>query len=155
MLEEFDLTWFEEPVAYHDLRGHAEVRQALNIPVATGETEYSRYGMRAIIEARAADVLMPDLQRIGGLSEFRRVGALAAAYDLPISTHIFTEHSLCIAGSIANCISVEHMPWAEPLFNESVEMVEGEITIPVRPGTGFTFNNDAVDSFALSGWRST
>ena len=65
--------------------------------------------------------------------------ALAAAADVPVSTHIFTEQSLAIAGSTQNCISVEHMDWFAPLFNEELELVDGKLQIPDRPGTGFTF----------------
>lgn len=118
-------------------------------PIAAGETEYTRYGMREILESGAVDVLMPDLQRIGGLSEMRRVAALAASYDMPISTHIFTEHSLSVAGSEANCISVEQMPWFEPLFNESMEISDGMLRIPERPGTGFSFDQAALKRFSL------
>lgn len=149
MLEELDVGWLEEPVSVHDLVGQAEVRNALTMDIASGETEWTRFGIRNTIEARAADVLMPDLQRIGGLTEMRRVAALADAHSLPISTHIFTEHSLSIAGSAANCISVEHMPWYAPLFREEMEIVEGDILIPTRPGTGFTFDEAAVDRFAI------
>jgi len=148
-LEEFDLGWFEEPVVYHNLRGCAEVRASLDTPIAAGETEYTRYGMREILESGAVDVLMPDLQRIGGLSELRRVAALAASYDMPISTHIFTEHSLSVAGSETNCISVEHMPWFEPLFNESMEISDGMLRIPDRSGTGFSFDQAAIKRFRL------
>lgn len=143
-LEEFDLAWFEEPVIYHDLQGMAEVRGALTTPVAAGETEYTRYGMRDMLAARAVDVLMPDLQRIGGYSEMRRACALAAAQDVPVSTHLFTEHSLCIAGAEPNCVSVEHMPWFAPLFNEAMELREGMIDLPDRPGTGFSLNPEAI-----------
>ncbi len=148
-LEAFELGWLEEPVGAQDLHGHAEVRARLDIPIASGETEYTRYGMRAMLEARACDVLMPDLQRMGGLTEFRKVAALAASFDMPISTHIFTEQSLSIAGSAPNCISVEHMPWFAPLFNESMELVDGELLIPERPGTGFTFNEAVIERFGL------
>ena len=149
-LEEFDLGWFEEPVVYQDLRGCARVREALATPIAAGETEYTRYGMRDILDAGAVDVLMPDLQRIGGYSEMRRACALAAAHDIPVSTHLFTEHSLCIAGAEPGCISVEHMPWYAPLFNESVEIHDGYIDIPERPGTGFSFDVDALRHFDLT-----
>lgn len=149
-LEAFKLGWFEEPVVYHDLTGCARVCAALDTPIAAGETEYTRYGMRDILHAGAVDVLMPDLQRIGGLSEMRRVAALAASHDIPISTHIFTEHSLCIAGAEPNCISVEHMPWYAPLFNESITVEDGMIAIPERPGTGFTFDQDAIKRFDLN-----
>ena len=106
LLEPFDLQWMEEPVATHDLLGSADVRQGTEIPIASGETEYTRYGMRALLNARAADVLMPDLQRIGGYSELRKAAAGAAMADVPISTHFFTEHSLAIAGATQNCVSV-------------------------------------------------
>lgn len=148
-LEIFDLGWLEEPVSAQDLQGHADVRWRLDTPIASGETEYTRYGMRAMIEARACDVLMPDLQRIGGLTEMRKVAALAASFDMPISTHIFTEQSLCIAGSAPNCISVEHMPWYAPLFKESMELVNGELLIPERVGTGFSFDPEAIERYKL------
>jgi L-alanine-DL-glutamate epimerase-like enolase superfamily enzyme len=149
-LEAFELSWLEDPVAYQDLHGCAEVRRALVTPVAAGETEYTRYGMRDILAARAVDVLMPDLQRMGGLSEMRRSCALAAAHDIPVSTHLFTEHSLCIAGAEPNCISVEHMPWVAPLFRESMDIRDGMIEIPDRPGTGFSFDAEAIRRFALA-----
>ena len=72
----------------------------------------------------------------------RRVAALADAHNMKISTHIFTEQSLCIAGSSPNCMSVEHMPWFSPLFNEEMVIENGNIQIPDRPGTGFTFRGD-------------
>ncbi len=149
LLEEFNLGWLEEPVNVHDLQGHTDVRLALDIPIATGETVYTRYGMRPLIEKRCADVLMPDLQRIGGLSEMQRVCALAATFDLPISTHIFTEQSLSIAGSAPNCISVEHMPWFSPLFNEKMTIDNGCIAIPERPGTGFTFSQETINRYQI------
>ena len=129
-------------MAAHNLTGHAEVRNRLTIPIASGETVYTRYGIRAMIEAQACDVLMPDLQRMGGLSEMCKASALAASFDLPVSSHFFTEHSLYFAGSVANCISVEHIAWFERLFNESMELVDGELVIPERAGTGFTFRDD-------------
>ncbi len=150
VLEELNIGWLEEPTPTHDLVGHAEVRAKLDLPIASGETEYTRYGMRDMINAKACDILMPDLQRIGGLTEFRKVAALAASYDIPISSHIFTEHSLAIAGSTPNCISVEHMPWFSELFNESLEISDGELLIPERPGSGFTFNSEAIKRFALN-----
>ncbi len=148
-LEAYDIGWFEEPVSAQNLTGYTEIRQKLDINIASGETEYTRYGMKAMLDVQACDILMPDLQRMGGISEMRKVAALSASYDVPISTHIFTEQSLCIAGSATNCISVEHMPWFEPLFNESMDMEDGDLLIPERPGTGFTFNQDAIARFKL------
>lgn len=148
-LEAFDLAWIEEPVPAYDLEGHAQVRQALDTHIASGETEYTRFGMQAMIEKKACDILMPDLQRIGGLTEMRRVAAFSAAHNMPFSPHFFTEQSLCIAGSCHNCISVEHVDWFAPLFSEQMVIRDGDILIPDRPGTGFTFNEEVVKHYIL------
>jgi len=148
-LEAYDIGWFEEPVDAKNLIGHAEIRRKLDINIASGETEYTRYGMKAMLDIQACDILMPDLQRIGGLTEIRKVAALSSSYDIPISTHIFTEQSLCIAGSSPNCISVEHMSWFETLFNERMQLEDGNVLIPERAGTGFTFNQDAIAKYKV------
>jgi L-alanine-DL-glutamate epimerase-like enolase superfamily enzyme len=150
LLEPYQLTWFEEPVIYHDLKASAELRQALDTAIAGGETEYSWLGMRDILEAGAVDVLMPDLQRIGGLSGLRQAMTLASTYQIPTSTHLFTEHSLCVAASEPNCISIEHMPWFASLFNESMEIIEGYIPVSERPGIGFSFDQKAIKHFSIA-----
>ncbi|WP_298717677.1 mandelate racemase/muconate lactonizing enzyme family protein [uncultured Oceanisphaera sp.] len=148
-IEKYNIGWFEEPVSANDLVGHARILRASNIPVASGETDYTRFGMKNILDAHAVDVLMPDLQRIGGLSEFRKSVALASAYHVPVSTHIFTEQSLSIAGSAANCISVEHVSWFSPLYQEKMVLVEGEIPMPQAPGLGFNFDYDFIDQHLM------
>lgn len=148
-LEQFDLLWIEEPTPAYDLQGHAKVTAALDTDIASGETEYTRYGMQQMIDHKACDILMPDLQRCGGLSEMLKVSHIASAHNLGISTHIFTEYSLCIAGAAVNCINVEHIPWYTKLFNEELELENGELLIPQRPGTGFTFNQKAVAKYSL------
>ena len=86
---------------------------------------------------------MPDLQRLGGYTEMRRACAAAATVGMPVSTHFFTEHSLAVAASTPGCASVEHVDWFAPLFAEAMELDNGELVVPDRPGTGFTFDDDA------------
>ena len=143
-LEEFDLTWFEEPLPAWDLDGLARVAAALDTPIASGETEYTRYGFRRMLELRSADILMPDLQRVGGVSEFIRVGHMAESYDIAVSSHLFPEISLQVLGALANTIYLEYMPWFSKLYNETIEFAEGQAIVPERPGWGFTFNQDYV-----------
>lgn len=143
-LEEFDLTWFEEPLPAWDLDGLARVAAALDTPIASGETEYTRYGFRRMLELRSADVLMPDLQRVGGVSEFMRVGHMAESYDIPVSSHLFPETSLQVLGALSNTIYLEYMPWFSKLYNETIEFADGQAIVPERPGWGFTFNQDYV-----------
>lgn len=144
-LEPFDLTWFEEPLPAWDLDGLARVAAALDTPIASGETEYTRYGFRRMIELRSADILMPDLQRVGGVSEFMRVGHMAEAHDIPVSSHLFPETSIQVLGALANATYLEYMPWFSELYNERLEFEDGHAIVPERPGWGFTFNINAAD----------
>jgi L-alanine-DL-glutamate epimerase-like enolase superfamily enzyme len=143
-LEPFDLTWFEEPLPAWDLEGLARVSAALDTPIASGETEYTRYGFRRMLELRSADILMPDLQRVGGVSEFMRVGHMAESHDVPVSSHLFPETSIQVLGALANAIYLEYMPWFSKLYHEELEFSDGNAIVPERPGWGFTFNNDYV-----------
>jgi L-alanine-DL-glutamate epimerase-like enolase superfamily enzyme len=144
MLEAFDLTWFEEPLPAWDLEGLARVAAALDMPIASGETEYTRYGFRRMLELRSADVLMPDLQRVGGVSEFIRVGHMAESFDVPVSSHLFPETSIQVLGALANAIYLEYMPWFSKLYCEQLEFKNGNAIVPERPGWGFTFNHDYI-----------
>jgi L-alanine-DL-glutamate epimerase-like enolase superfamily enzyme len=143
-LEEFDLTWFEEPLAAWDLEGVARVAATLDTPIASGETEYTRYGFRQMLTLRSADILMPDLQRVGGVSEFMRVGHMAESHDVPVSSHLFPETSLSLLGGLANANYLEYMPWFSELYRESIEFRDGNALMPERPGWGFTFDLERI-----------
>ena len=144
MLERYDLTWFEEPLPAYDLAGVARVAAALDTPIASGETEYTRYGFRDMLERRSADILMPDLQRVGGVTEFIRVAHLAAAFDIPVSSHLFPEMSLSVLAGLGNATWLEHMPWLERLYNEPLVLQDGAAVVPDRPGWGFTLREAAL-----------
>jgi L-alanine-DL-glutamate epimerase-like enolase superfamily enzyme len=141
-LEEFHLTWFEEPLPAWDLEGVARVAAALDTPIASGETEYTRYGFRQMLTLRSADILMPDLQRVGGVSEFMRVSHMAESYDVPVSSHLFPETSLSLLGALSNANFLEYMPWFSQLYCEAIEFRDGNAVMPERPGWGFTFDMD-------------
>ncbi len=144
-LERYNLAWFEEPVPTWDHAGHAHIAAALDTPIASGETEYLCFGLARMIEKRSADILMPDLQRMGGYTDFRRAVGQMAAAEVPFSPHIFTEHSLHLCAA-SGAIYAEHMPWFEPLFNERMTIDEdGMVAIPTAPGVGFTFDWDGLE----------
>jgi len=148
-LEELNLVWYEEPVAAYDLEGSARVAAALDVPIASGETDYTRYGFRQMLEMKAADILMPDLARMGGYTDFLKVAHMAEAYEVPVSPHIFSEQSLQIMGVIPNGTYLEHMPWFAPLFREKIEIKNGMVEIPNRPGTGFTFDLNKIEEYRI------
>ena len=126
-LEEFQLEWFEEPLPAWDVEGLARVSAALDTPIASGETEYTRYGFRRMLELRSADVLMPDLQRVGGPSEFMRVGHMAESHDVPVSSHLFPETSVQVLGALANSSYLEYMPWFSELYREAIDFRDGNV----------------------------
>ncbi len=144
MLEEFDLTWFEEPLPAYDLEGVARVAAALDTPIASGETEYTRYGFRTMLELKSADVLMPDLQRVGGVTEFLRVGHMADAFDVPVSSHLFPEMSVQVLAALGNATWLEHMPWFAPLYDGGLVVEDGSVAVPDGPGWGLAFDPAAV-----------
>jgi L-alanine-DL-glutamate epimerase-like enolase superfamily enzyme len=150
MLEQYDLGWYEEPLPAWDVEGLARVAAAVDTPIASGETEYTRYGFLRMLQLRSADVLMPDLQRVGGVTEFMKVGHLADAYDVPVSSHLFPEMSIQLLGALSNATYLEYMPWFSPLYNEALEIRDGFATVPDRPGFGFTFDRNAIERLKSS-----
>ncbi|MBV6304348.1 mandelate racemase/muconate lactonizing enzyme family protein [Candidimonas humi] len=147
-LEPFNLAWYEEPVPTWQDDAAAKLVDSLSMPLASGETEYTRYGIRRMVQNRAAEVLMPDLQRMGGYTEMMKVARYLATFDLAVAPHIFTEHSLHVVASASNATWCEHMPWFAPLFHETMALEsDGTIRLPQRAGTGFTFNWDQIEAY--------
>ena len=145
MMEELNLTWFEEPIICHDHEGEAQISAALDTPIASGETVYTHRGIHKMLEARAADVLMPDLQRMGGPTEFLKAGHLCEAYNIPCASHLFPEMSLALLAGLPGGYYLEHMPWFESLYRERIELdANGHAIVPDRPGWGFSFDPDAM-----------
>ena len=128
-LEEHDLYWLEEPLPYDDLAGCARVAAALDMRIATGETDYGSAGMKRHLEARAADVLMPDLQ--------------------PVSSHLFTETSAHLLAATPNALILEHMSWWEPLFTEPVTIDAGCVVLSDKPGIGCELSQAALERYKV------
>jgi len=138
-----------EPVAPYDHRGSARVAAALDTPIASGETEATRYGFREMLAHDAADIWMADLARVGGVSEFVKVAHLAAAHDIAISNHLFTQQSIGLLGAFANATWLEYMPWTSKLYREAIAVEDGHVAVPDRPGLGFTFDPDAIERYRV------
>lgn len=149
MLEELSLAWIEEPLRYDDHDGEAEVAEALDTPLASGENEFTRHGMIEMMRKKSADILMPDLQRMGGPTEFLKVAHAAETFGLPISSHIFTHMSLPLMATLPNGILLEYMPWFDPLYGRGLDLDgKGAAIVPDRPGWGVSFDPSAVARFA-------
>ncbi len=146
-LEAYDLYWLEEPLPYEDLEGCARVSAALTMRVATGETDYGSLAMKRHLDLRVADVLMPDLQRMSGITEFMKAAALCEAYQQPVSSHLFTETSCHLLAASPNGLILEHMNWWQELYGESLRVVDGHVVVPDRPGIGCELDPRALARF--------
>jgi L-alanine-DL-glutamate epimerase-like enolase superfamily enzyme len=150
-LEEFSLAWIEEPIVFHHHQGEAEIADALITPIASGENEFTSHGMLEMMERKSADILMPDLQRMGGPTELLKVGKMTLERNIPVAPHLFTQMSLPLAASMPNAIYVEYMPWFSPLYKEQLILdANGQVPIPQDPGWGFHFDSKAIKKYAYS-----
>ncbi|WP_017975463.1 L-talarate/galactarate dehydratase [Actinopolyspora halophila] len=139
-LERFDLTWIEEPVDAYDTAGHAALAGKLDTPVATGEMLTSVGEHRELLRNGACDFIQPDAPRVGGITPFSRIAALADEYHSAMAPHFAMEIHLHLAAAYPNTTWVEHFDWLEPLFVERLECREGRMLVPDRPGLGLSLS---------------
>ncbi|MGE3928134.1 MAG: mandelate racemase/muconate lactonizing enzyme family protein, partial [Lautropia sp.] len=148
-LARFDLTWIEDPVAFDDLAGFAEVAAGLDIPVCGGENDYGLTGFARLLDGGCVDIVMPDLQRVGGVSEWMRVAALADARRLRVTPHVFPEISVHLAAAVPNGFWLEYVPWWDVLFERVPALADGCLSPPDAPGLGLAFAWDRIDGMRV------
>ena len=141
--------WFEEPVLADDIEGLAAIAAAIDIPVASGEHEYTKYGFRELIARGGADIAQPDIGRVGGVTEWMKVAQLAHAFNLPVAPHAFQVVHLHVACATPNLRIVEYLGVSEELdklvYTEFPQPVDGMWSpYPDRPGLGLELDADAV-----------
>ena len=142
-LEAFNLVWIEEPLDAYDHEGHAALAQQFDTPIATGEMLTSPGEHWDLIRHRAADYIMPDGPRVGGITPFLKVAGLAHQAGLMLAPHFAMELHVHLAAAYPTEPWVEHFEWLEPLFNERLEIANGRILVPTRPGLGLTLSDQA------------
>jgi L-alanine-DL-glutamate epimerase-like enolase superfamily enzyme len=153
-----DLAWLEEPVSPDNVTGQAEVRATTDIPIAAGETEQTRFAFRDLIEARAVDVLQPDVAIAGGITETLRICALAATHGLTVAPHLWGGAVLFASGlhlAVATpCVNTLEFsrgdnPLLHDLVQEPFDLRDGHVLAPERPGLGLTLDRDFVRSITV------
>lgn len=141
--EEFGLVWIEEPLDAWDNEGHAELAAMLDTPVATGEMLTSYYEHAHLINSGACDFVQPDCPRVGGVTTFMRILALADHKGLKLAPHFAMEIHVHLAAAYPREPWLEHFEWLEPLFNERLVLRDGRMKVPDRPGVGFSLSGQA------------
>jgi len=149
LIEQYDIFWYEEPVYADNISQCAEVARRINIPVSTGENEYTRYGFRDLVEQKAAAILNPDIMRCGGFSELLKISHLAAAYDITIAPHLAPELSVHVLASIPNALLLEWSITRTPVWREDPVVDNGYMRVPARPGHGMEFSEEALAKYLV------
>jgi L-alanine-DL-glutamate epimerase-like enolase superfamily enzyme len=157
LVADCDLAWFEEPLTADDKPGMAELRKAIPIPIATGESEATRYAFRDLAVLKSADIFQPDPGFCGGISEAVKIGTIASAFNLRFAPHLwagapcfFAGLHICAASPSSFIIeySLGANPMIHDLVNETVEARDGMIAIPETPGLGFTVSERFLEAHA-------
>lgn len=163
-LDGFGLRWYEEPVVPEDLRGHAEMREKLSMPIAGGENEHTLFGFRELLAAGAVDIAQPDIGSCGGITAARHVATLAQAHGVLVNPHVWGS-AVAQAASlqvIAALPVAHHSPFAqEPVLEydrsshpfrqqrvrEPIGLTDGWVEIPTRPGLGIEIDRSTLERY--------
>jgi mandelate racemase len=149
MLDDEGLYWIEEPVRHDNYAGYAQICAELQTPVQTGENLLGTHQLVQAIEAQSLDFVMPDVQRIGGVSGWLRAAAVAHAHGIEMSSHLFPEFSAHLLAVTPTCHYLEYMDWAAAVLADPLCIENGNAVIPQRPGAGLEWNEDAVKRFLV------
>ena len=150
-LDHMGLCWLEEPIAYNNLAGYAQLARELDTPVQLGENFYGPRAMYDALRAGAGDYFMPDLMRIGGVSGWLRSAPIAAAAGIQMSTHLYPEFSAHLMRVTETAHWLEWQDWADPILARPFEVKDGLIHIPNVPGSGVEWNEPELKRFRYSG----
>lgn len=148
-LEREGIYWLEEPIRHDDYAGLATLVRELAVPVQVGENFSEVTGMAAALSAGAADYVMPDLERIGGVTGWQRAAALAAQHGIEMSSHLFPEVSAHLLAATPTRHWLEYVDWANAIVEEPLRIADGFALVPDRPGNGLTWNARAVERYRM------
>ena len=159
LLEPFNLRWLEEPVIPDDVHGYAELKSYGRVPIAGGEHEFTAYGFRDLLQARALDYIQFDTNRVGGLTQARKIAALAEAYSVPVIPHAGQMHNYHVVMASLNSPMAEYFPVVDVevgnelfwyIFNGEPKAKDGFIDLDENvPGLGLTINQSALENFEI------
>jgi L-alanine-DL-glutamate epimerase-like enolase superfamily enzyme len=151
-LAALDVTWLEEPMMPEDVKAHAELARAITVPLAVGETLYTKFSFRDYIEAGAVHYVQADATKLLGIDEWLEVAALASAYNLPVVPHTNVQQKLHVqlaaatpsAIMVENCYESLNEIWEEPVY-----VKDGHYTLPEEPGVGLKLRDAVVKAHRI------
>jgi L-alanine-DL-glutamate epimerase-like enolase superfamily enzyme len=149
VLQDAGIAWLEDPIHHLDVAGLAELRRRLDVPIAAGEHLYHLDAFRALLEAQAVDVLILDLARVGGVTPWRKIAALAHAHRIPVCGHVVPEIQVHLLCAVPNAHLVEYVPRSAGILTSMPRLERGELVAPDAPGLGLELNDAAVRRYQI------
>ena len=143
------LFWLEDPVAHDDFPRLARVADNLITPIAAGEYHYGIVPFRHMLEHRSIDIVMIDLLRAGGITQWMKIAGMAEAFNLPVVSHLIPEFHVHLIAAIPNGLTVEYMPWTLELFEDTPALEAGQLVVPRKPGFGLSFDAAAIKRYRV------
>lgn len=147
-LDDEGVFWIEEPIRHDDFRGCAQVAAAARTPVQIGENFSQVYDMQKAIDACASDYVMPDLERIGGITGWQRASTVAARAGLPMSSHLYPEICAHLLAATPTAHWLEYVDWMNPVLEAPLKIVNGAAAPSDQPGVGLAWNAEMVRRYA-------
>ncbi len=148
-LDSEGVSWIEEPIRHDDYRGCAMLARELQTPIQIGENFSEPRAMAEALDLQACDYVMPDLERIGGVTGWGSAAALAAERSIPMSSHLFPEVSAHLLAVTPTAHWLEYVDWADAIVEEPLRIVDGNAIAPARAGNGLTWNKEAVECYRM------
>jgi galactonate dehydratase len=151
MMEQYDPYFFEEPVDPENVDAMVKVAAEINVPVATGERLYTKFGFRELLAKQAADIIQPDVCHTGGILETKKIAAMAESYYVPIAPHnpfgpintaAAIQVDVCTPNFLIQEMILRHLPTYRQILTEPLEPRDGYLDVPTRPGIGFELNEE-------------
>ena len=149
VLDQFDLTWIEEPIIYDNLEGYSQLTREIKTPIQLGENFYGPRELYKAIEKKASDLVMPDFMRIGGVTGWIKSAAIAGAGGIPISTHFYPEVGSHVMRVSQSAHWLEWLDWADEILLDPFDIADGNVHIPNKPGIGIEWNEKVVNKYCI------
>jgi L-alanine-DL-glutamate epimerase-like enolase superfamily enzyme len=149
-IEQYHLFWLEDPTTHDDYPGLARIADELVMPIAAGEYQYGIVPFRHLLEHRSIDIVMIDLLRVGGITQWMKVAGMAEAFNMPVVSHLVPEIHVHLVSAIPNGLTVEYMPWTHRLWEDTPRIENGQLVVPDRPGLGLNFDRSAIQQYQMA-----
>ncbi|MDL2205909.1 mandelate racemase/muconate lactonizing enzyme family protein [Eubacteriales bacterium OttesenSCG-928-N13] len=148
-IQDYDIFWLEEPIPLRDTDGHAQISQHIDIPLATGENFFGIRDCDEYIRRRLVSYMQADVIRVGGITEWMRIAALADAHGMRMSPHFVMEMTTEVQCCVQNSLFVEYIPWFQQYFVDPIHTEGGFAYARQKPGLGLAFKESVIAQYAV------